>query len=358
MKMKRVLTAILALTMMVSLAACGGDTAEEGGSGGESAGGDSGSPMTVIFYSPNSGNYASEALKVMASELTERSGGSMVGQVIEAGSAGTQEEAVQAMMSGDMHVIVNTIDRLENQIPGSSGSWLSLPFLFNNDEQAETDYYNGWMLDKMKELALAGGVHVYDYIYNGFKCISFTSDVHSFDDWQNMKVRVPANDLFNVLCAAYGMQTVAGIDMYTSLQNGTVDAVLQSEEGHQTFKLEEVISELVLTHDTFGSNLYSSSEAWYQSLTDEQKAVLDEVILEVSAEYNQLSMDSIEEYVNVTLPEAGVEVVIPDEEWKNDMKRASISLWEDFLNNESYDAELRERLRTDYYEVHFADVLG
>ena len=37
------------------------------------------------------------------------------------------------------------------QIPGSSGSWLSLPFLFDNDEQAETDYYNGWMLDKMKE---------------------------------------------------------------------------------------------------------------------------------------------------------------------------------------------------------------
>lgn len=356
MKLKKLAAAILLPVMVLSLAACGGDSTDS--SSAES--GDSGStdPITVTFYSPNSGNYASEAVKVMAQELTERSNGTMIGNVIEAGSAGTQEEAVQAMMSGDMQIIVNTIDRLENQIPGSSGSWLSLPFLFDSDEQAETDYYNGWMLDKMKELAAAGGVHVYDYVFSGFKCISFTKDVHSYDDWQNLKVRVPANDLFNTLCAAYGMQTVSGIDMYTSLQNGTVDAVLQGEEGHQTFKLEEVISELVLIHDTFGSNLYSSSEAWYQSLTEEQQTILNEVILEVAAEYNQMSKDAIEEYVNVTLPEAGVEVVIPDEEWRNDMKRAAIPIWEDFLNNETYDAELREKLKTDYYEVHFADVLS
>lgn len=356
--MKRILTMILALTMALSLAACGGSKNDSSASTDDNKAASDAKPITVIFYSPNSGNYASEAVKVMASTLTERSSGSMVGNCIEAGSAGTQEEAVQAMMSGDMNVIVNTIDRLENQIPGSSGSWLSLPFLFDSDEQAEKDYYNGWMLDKMKELALAGGVHVYDYIYNGFKCISFTKDVHSYADWQNMKVRVPANDLFNTLCAAYGMQTVSGIDMYTSLQNGTVDAVLQSEEGHQTFKLEEVIKELVLIHDTFGSNLYSSSEAWYQSLTDEQKQILNEVITEVAAEYNQKSMDAIDTYVNETLPNAGVEVVIPDDAWKNEMKKAGIPLWESFLNNDSYDAELREKLRTDYYEVNFADVLN
>ena len=356
--MKRILTMILALTMALSLAACGGSKNDSNASTDDNKAQSDAKPITVIFYSPNSGNYASEALKVMASTLTERSGGTMIGNVIEAGSAGTQEEAVQAMMSGDMNVIVNTIDRLENQIPGSAGSWLSLPFLFDSDEQAETDYYNGWMMDKMKELAVAGGVHVYDYVFSGFKCISFTKAVHSYADWQNMKVRVPANDLFNTLCAAYGMQTVSGIDMYTSLQNGTVDAVLQSEEGHQTFKLEEVIKELVLIHDTFGSNLYSSSEAWYQSLTDEQKQILDEVITEVAAEYNQKSKDAIDTYVNETLPNAGVEVVIPDDAWKNAMKKAGIPLWESFLNNDSYDAELREKLRTDYYEVNFADVLN
>ena len=42
----------------------------------------------------------------------------------------------------------------------------------------------------------------------------------------------------------------------------------------------------------------------------------------------------------------------------NEMKKAGIPLWESFLNNDSYDAELREKLRTDYYEVNFADVLN
>ncbi len=351
--MKKKLTALLlAAAVAFSTAACGSGGADSG-----PATADGTAPVTVTFYSPNSGNYASQALTVMAQNLTEKSGGKLVGNVIEAGTAGTQDEAAQMMMSGDLQVIVYTVDQMSNQIPGA-GDWLSLPFLFDSDEQAVTDYENGWMLDQVKTAAAAGGIHVFDYVYSGFKCLSFTKDVHSFDDWQNLKVRVPNNPMFHELCGAYGMQTVAGIDMYTSMQNGTVDSVLQGEEGHQVFKLEEVMKELVLIHDTYGSNFYVCNEPWFQSLSAEQQKTLTGVITEASAEYNQMSKDAITQYVEETLPASGVEVVIPDETWKNAMKKAVIPVWEAAFSNENYNAELMERLRSEYFEVNFADVLS
>lgn len=355
---KNLLAFLFVCTMTLSLAGCGGGSSGDSNSG--SPGGDTATdakPITVTFYSPNSGNNASQALIAMSQELSEKSGGTMIGKIIEAGTAGTQDEAAQMMMSDDLQVIVYTVDQMSNQVPGA-GDWISLPFLFDSDEQATTDYENGPLLEKLKALASTGDIHVFDYVYSGFKCLSFTKDVHSYDDWQNLKVRVPNNPMFHELCGAYGMQTVAGIDMYTSMQNGTVDSVLQGEEGHQVFKLEEVMKELVLIHDTYGSNFFVCNEHWFATLDPTQQEILTEVVTARSAEYNQKSKDAITEYLEVTLPANDVEVVVPDTAWKNAMKKAAIPLWEAAFANKNYDADLMETLRTDYYEVNFADVLN
>lgn len=317
---------------------------------------DASNPINVVFYSPNSGNFASLAVQDMAAQITEESGGAINGSFIEAGTLGTQEEAAQMMMSGDLQVIVYTVDQMSTMIPGA-GDWISLPFLFDTDEQATTDYEKGWMLDKIKEFAAAGGIHVFDYVYSGFKCISFTKEVRSYDDWQNLKVRVPNNPMFNTLCGNYGMQTVAGIDMYTSMQNGTVDAVLQGEEGQQVFKLEEVMKDLVQTHDTYGTNFYVCNQGWWEGLSEAQQELLNKVVTEQADIYNQQSKDAITAYVEETLPANDVTVVVPDEEWKNAMKAAAKPIWEEAFANDIYDAELMEKLRTEYYEVNFADVL-
>ena len=344
---KLIIALVLVLVMATSLITAGGQ--QEADSADK--------PIRVTFYSPNTGNFASQAVAKMAKTLEEKSGGKMVGNLIEAGTAGNQVESAQMMMNGDIQVVVYTVDQMSTMIPGA-GDWISLPFLFDSDEQAASDYEEGgWMLDKIKEFAAEGGIHVYDYVYSGFKCLSFTKDVHSYDDWQNLKVRVPNNPMFHELCGAYGMQTVAGINMYTSLQNGTVDSVLQGEEGHEVFNLEEVIKELVLIHDTYGSVFYVSNENWFKGLDPSLQTILDDMVNEISYEYNVLSKNAISDYVNKTLPANNVEVVYPDREWKNAMKKAVIPVWERAFASGQYDADLMERLRKDYYEVNFADVL-
>ncbi len=357
---RKILALVLAVAMVFAFAACSSSSSSSSTSDSAASSDDSSSAVevvNVVFYSPNTGNYAEEALKVMVAQLEEVSGGTLTATLIDAGTAGYQDEAVQAMMSGDMDVIVNTVDMLENYVP-NVGNWMSWPFLFTSDEEAHELWdEGGWMFQRVADQAAEqGGVHVFTYVYNGYKNLCFNGDVDGWDGWQNLKVRVPATDLFHTLCAAYGMQTVSGIDSYTSLQNGTVDAVYFSEEAFQTFKLEELMGSCVITHDTYGSNLYTCSEAFWQSLSEEQQAALEEVVVGVGTEYNDMSREDAEgEYMD-SLPGLGINVYQIDDYTTQMMKKATISFWEEKLEDEAYDEDFRETFR-EVFETNYADVL-
>ncbi len=344
---KKLLAVALMLAMIFTMAACGGG--ESGESGSET--------VNVVFYSPNTGNYAVEALKVMVEQIEEVSGGTLTGTLIDAGTAGYQDEAVQAMMSGDMDVIVNTVDQLENYVP-NVGNWMSWPFLFKSDEESHELWDNGgWMWERVAEQAAEkGGVHLFTYVYNGYKNFGFTGDVDGWDGWQSLKVRVPNTDLFHTLCGAYGLQTVSGIDPYTSLQNKTVDAIYFSEEAFQTFKLQEVMKSCVITHDTYGSNLYTCSEAFWQSLSAEQQTALEKLIVEIGTEYNDLSRADAEGDYMDSLPDKGVKVYQIDDYTKEMMKKATIPFWEEKLSSDDYDKNFEATFR-EVFEENYADVL-
>ena len=345
---KKILAIALVLAMIFTMAACGGSSSDDGTSA---------DAVNVVFYSPNTGNYAVEALKVMVEQIGEVSGGTLTGTLIDAGTAGYQDEAVQAMMSGDMNVIVNTVDQLENYVP-NVGNWMSWPFLFTSDEESQELWdKHGWMWERVADQAAEqGGVHLFTYVYNGYKNFCFKDDVDGWDAWQNLKCRVPNTDLFHTLCQAYGLQTVSGIDPYTSLQNGTVDSVYFSEEAFQTFKLDEVMKSCVITHDTYGSNLYTCSEAFWESLSEEQQTALDKLVVDIGTEYNDMSREDAEgEYMD-SLPDKGVNVYQIDDYTTEMMKKATISFWEEKLADEAYDEDFRATFK-EVFETNYADVL-
>ena len=363
--MKKILATVLVLTMLFALAACGGG--DKGGSTSDAGSGTSApsetpsggevKPVNVVFYSANTGNAAEKALKVMVEQLETTSNGTLKGVLIDAGTAGYQDEAVQAMMAGDMNVIVNTVDMLENYVP-NVGNWMSWPFLFDSDAEAQEVWdKGGWMFQRVQEQAAdKGGIHLFTYVYNGWKNLCFKGDVDGWDAWQGLKCRVPATDLFHTLCGAYGLQTVSGIDPYTSRQNGTVDSVYFSEEAFQTFKLEEVMKSCVITHDTYGSNLYTCSEAFWKTLSPEQQEALNEVVIGVGTEYNDMSRESAEgEYMD-SLPGMGINVYQMDDYTRQMMKKATVSFWEEKLQDEAYDQDFRDTFR-EVFEKNYADVM-
>ena len=152
------------------------------------------------------------------------------------------------------------------------------------------------------------------------------------------------------------MQTVSGIDPYTSLQNGTVDSVYFSEEAFQTFKLEEIMKSCVITHDTYGSNLYTCSEAFWNSLSPEQQEALNEVVVGIGTEYNDMSRESAEgEYMD-SLPGLGINVYQMDDYTKQMMKKATVSFWEQKLQDEAYDQDFRDTFK-EVFEKNYADVI-
>lgn len=360
--MKKILAVLLVVAMVFTFAACGKTEAPAPApapeaNGGEEAPAPAADPARVVFYSANTGNYAEKALIAMVDQLDNSTDGLLEGVLIDAGTAGYQDEAVQGMMSGDMNVIVNTVDQLENYVP-NVGNWMSWPFIFTSDAESQELWdKGGWMWERVADQAAAvGGVHCFTYVYNGYKNLCFNGDVNGWDAWQGKKCRVPNTELFHTLCGAYGLQTVSGIDPYTSLQNGTVDSIYFSEEAFQTFKLEEIMGSCVITHDTYGSNLYTASEAWYQSLTPEQQAALTDLVVSIGTEYNDMSRKSAEgEYMD-SLPGLGINVYQIDDYTTQMMKKATVDFWNEKLADENYEQSFRDDFRK-VFEANYADVL-
>ena len=340
--MKKLLAILLALAMVFCFAACGGssDSGDGGGTDAEPA-----EVLNVTLYSANTGNTAAEAIVEMAELMNERSDGAVNANAIEAGTIGYQDEAIQMMYSNDLQIVVDTIDLVNNDLPGSC-TWSSLTYLFNTDEEAEEAWDNrGWLFQACAEYSAEGADrHIFNYIYNGFKNISLNKPVTSFEDWQGLKCRVGTTPWYHTLLQAYGFQTVSNIEPYTSLQNGTVDGIYFSEEGDQTFKLEEIIGQLVQTHDTYGSNLYSCTETWWSTLTPEQQEFIDGIVVECATKYNEISKASVAEYVE-SLPGLGVEVLQPDENMKNSLKKAAVFMWEDFFADENVPDSIKDPCR-------------
>ena len=157
--MKKILAILLSLALVFAFVACGGSNeepapADEGEAAEEPAAEEPAvEPVNVIMYSPNTGNAAEKALIKMSEVMEEMSGGLLKPVLIDAGTAGYQDEAVQGMMSGDMNLIVNTVDQLENYVP-NVGNWMSWPFLFNSDEEASEVWdKGGWMFQRVQEQA-------------------------------------------------------------------------------------------------------------------------------------------------------------------------------------------------------------
>lgn len=350
---KKIFALVLVAVMIFAAVACNSTQEKPTGTEGNS----DVKAVNVVFYSPNTGNYAEKAIKVMAEQLETVSNGTLKGVLIDAGTAGYQDEAVQAMMSGDMNVIVNTVDMLENYVP-NVGNWMSWPFLFKSDAEASEVWdKGGWMWERVaNQAAEKGGVHLFTYVYNGWKNLCFKGDVNGWDAWQNLKCRVPATDLFHTLVGAYGLQTVSGIDPYTSLQNGTVDSIYFSEEAFQTFKLDEIMKSCVITHDTYGSNLYTCSEAFWKSLSAEQQAALEKVVVEIGTEYNDMSRADAEGAYMESLPGKGINVYQIDDYTKQMMKKATVKFWQEKLEDTAYDEDFRTTFK-EVFEENYADVL-
>ena len=354
--MKRFYALALAAVMMLSLAACGSSNKDSATTPADTTPADSSDsntgdaacePLTIKMYNAVAGQTIDGTLIPKTIELLEEySGGAITVDLVPAGTLGAEKEAVQLLQMGDIDMLPLSIDGVDFGTPDVNMNWTSLPYLFNGWDEVDSEYNNGWMRERHKEVAAEYGIDIIENLDNGLKCLIGTGKTPtSITDLKGKIVRTPDIPIFHYYYDQLGLTTVSGIDQYTGLQQGTMDCITNSPWAMNVFHLEEVADWIYVTQESWGTMYWTASKDWTDSLTDAQRDVVYKAAKEAAVITRQEIRDTCENYLDKAAA-AGVEVVYPDDASIEIMKQAATKTWNELRDD--FDPVAMDRLFADY----------
>lgn len=357
--MKKLVSALLASAMLLSLAACGGGEkpSNNGSANNPSAGTSADQPstggdvgdvandpkVTLVYAEVNPedtivGQTGAEFKRL----VEEKSGGSIEIDFRPSGVLGSENDVLDAIVGGDDSIDMSRISAFALTSYGAKKSMLlSIPYTFENRDHwwafANSDLAQEF-LNEPQEIGLPlRGVF---YGEEGFRHFFSRTPVNGLEDLNGMKIRVSNDPVMNGMVEGLGgSPTVVSFgELYSALNTGVCDAAEQPIANYKSNAFPEVANNLILDGHTLGAIQVVITDTAWAKLTPAQQAVIMEAGKEVQ-KFNQDLSQSAEDEVLQQLKDEGCNVVdVPDKKpWQDACAKV-------IADNTSDQAELYQQL--------------
>lgn len=326
--MKKRLVAIALMTMMLfGMTACG-NTSESGLSDSTNNSGSS-EKIVIKAATQHTDDYPSTlALLKFKEDLESKSDGVFQVDVYSNGQLGTETDILSQMQAGSVQVgyCSPTAATMNSNL-----NVFDLPFLFEDYDHVERVVTSEIFEDIVAPFYDYGLRPICAY-ENGLRVISTTNKkIETLADLKGLKMRVPEAPISIAIFDALGCNTtpISFNELYSALQQGVVDG---QENGYPTIdsnKYYEVQKYIAETYHMWGSNILFVSDQFYQTLSADQQALLDECLVE-SGNYQRSLYREMQDENKQHLIDNGVEITYPDmQEWRE----ATQIVYEDFYQD-------------------------
>lgn len=299
--MKKVLSVVLMLMLVFTMAACGGD--------GGDAGSDEIREMTI-----NVGGTVAEdhpislGLKAFEKYVEETSGGKMQVECHYNGALGAGRELLESLMLGNMQMCEVT----SSAFSGWTGEYslLGIPYTIPSRDVAYA-LWDSEVGDQMRANVLEKtGVRTLIFFENGVRNI--TNNVRPItcaDDMKGIKIRVMENDVYIKMMEMLGaLPTPMSVtELFTALQTHSVDAQENPWVNTLTYGFGDVQKYVSNSAHTFDATTFNANDEWYQSLTDAERAIIDEAAKVGAAENRAQSVALDESSLQKLIDDYGME---------------------------------------------------
>ena len=315
MKLKKLLSLMLALVMVLGLTACGssGSNSSNGSSNAGSGDVANDPKVTLVYAEVNPedtivGQTATEFKRL----VEEKSGGSITIDVRYSGVLGSENDVLDAIVGGDDSIDMSRISAFALTSYGAKKSMLlSIPYTFVSRDHwwafANSDLASEF-LNEPQEIGLPlRGIF---YGEEGFRHFFANKPINSIDDLQGMKIRVSNDPVMNGMVEGLGgSPTVVSFgELYSALNTGVCDAAEQPIANYKSNAFNEVANNLILDGHTLGAIQCVITDTAWAKLTEAQQAVILEAGKEVQ-KFNQNLSQSAEDEVLQQLTDEGCNVV-------------------------------------------------
>ncbi|ARK29951.1 TRAP transporter substrate-binding protein [Halalkalibacter krulwichiae] len=273
MKKNKALFTVLFVSMLLLLAACGGNEgAQSDGISDEQT-----YNFRVSLVTPPSHGWTVTAEK-FNEELQARSDGRMSAEVFPSEQLGSEADMVQQMEIGslDFGFITNAYMSTRSE---SLNAWF-MPFLFENLEEASQVRQSEEAKQMLAELESQGLVGL-DFSFAGERHVLMKSGaIEDPSDLAGKKLRIIGNPVMQEFWTGLGVSPTPMPlgEVYSSLQTGVIDGIDIDLDALVSLNLQEIADDLTLTkHMAFPSVVVMSQEV-FNSLSAEDQEIVKEAM--------------------------------------------------------------------------------
>lgn len=240
------------------------------------------------------------------------------------------KEELEALRANNVQVIGPSITKLVGFNP--QFQIIDLPFLFKSTEAAETFWKSEKGQTIFNSLRTKGFIGL-GYWPNGFThFINNRRPLTKPSDFKGLKFRIQSGglqDTRNRLLGA-GSQTIASVEVYQSLQNGTVDGLDNTFSTHQTLKFYEVAKYLTIGNIARIDYVILTNVKFWDSLTQKQKDIFMDAMNQASALERKLSDAMNENSLEIMRKSGLVEIYTLNENEKQEFVKILQPLYKQY----------------------------
>lgn len=345
--MKKIAILFLALCMMFSLVACGqpaapaaSDTPAAPSDTGEPAANETSTdePIVIKFgYTPGDlePTQSREIMYATAfKEYVESHSDTITVELYPSDTLGSANDVVGAIAAGTVQMGVYDFSLINNYYPETMVFCMPGAFLDNDEVNAIAD--TEWASELFAKTAEETGIHILSVVSGGMRCFTTKGhEVRTVEDAKGLTFRVMDSAIYVKMVEAISANAVpmAGSEMYVAMQNGVVDGHENTIPNILQDRTYEVQDWICMDEHIPSMSAVYFNEALYQSMSEEQRAVIDAAAAEAQAAARDVVTTILENGI-ATLEENGMTVYIPTEEEKAAWHDAYGPACEEFLRGQ------------------------
>ena len=287
--MKKFLALVLALTMALSLVACGGASApassaaaSEAASAPAASGDVAADPQVTLVYAEVNplDSIVGQTATAFKEKVEELSGGSIIIDIQAAGVLGSENDVLDSMLGGATTIDMSRISAFALTAYGTQKSkLLTVPFTFANREHF-WNFANSELAAEFLNEPQEMGLPVRGIFYGeeGFRHFFTVEPVASMEDLAGMKLRVSTDPVMTGMVESLGAAptVVAFGELYSALNTGVVDGAEQPIANYKSNAFDEVAGNLILDGHTLGAiQVVISDNAWGKLTANQQNVLME-----------------------------------------------------------------------------------
>ena len=222
-----------------------------------------------------------------AEKVAEYTDGEVSINVYPSEQLGDAQTVLEQVSSGIIDIFVDDVSYLNRF--NEDITWTSAPFLYDDRDHwtcfMKSDYAHE-ILSKIEEQDNIGVIGEVGPFGRGFRVLVTENDVQSYEDVQDLKLRLWDNQMMVDVWTALGTDplVMAWTDVYQSLQTGIVEAVTSPSILVESMKFYEVAPHIARTDEFNQANAYMINLESWNGVSEENREAVIEAYHEISAE--------------------------------------------------------------------------